>query len=188
MALAKQRLTLDEFLKLSEQEPVLEYLEGVVSQKMSPTGPHSTLQPELVLVFDRTMRPGRLGRVFTEPRITFGAASLVPDFVVYRWSRIPSDPNGDIPTYFTTPPDITVEIASPGQTIKELSDRCRWMAQHGVGVTLLVVPRDRSVRVFREGSVTGPLRAPERIDLGDIIEGLELSIEELFASLRARWD
>jgi Uma2 family endonuclease len=49
MAVASSRLTLDEFLKLPEEEPALEYVNGVVSQKVSPKGRHSSLQPVIDL-------------------------------------------------------------------------------------------------------------------------------------------
>lgn len=36
MAVLNKRMTLDEFLALPEEEPALEYGEGVVTQKVSP--------------------------------------------------------------------------------------------------------------------------------------------------------
>jgi Uma2 family endonuclease len=41
MAIARQRPTLDTFLSLPEQKPALEYLDGEITQKMSPKLPHS---------------------------------------------------------------------------------------------------------------------------------------------------
>ncbi len=43
MAIVQTGLTLDEFLKLPEEKPHLEYLDGVVTQKMAAKGPHGTL-------------------------------------------------------------------------------------------------------------------------------------------------
>ena len=63
---------------------------------------------------------------------------------------------------------------------------CRWYVEHGVGVALLVDPQDRSVRVFRRDAESGPLHGADRVELGDVLPGFELGVEELFAALQAR--
>ena len=44
MAITERRLTLEQFLKLPEEEPALEYVDGAATPKMSPKGPHGALQ------------------------------------------------------------------------------------------------------------------------------------------------
>jgi Uma2 family endonuclease len=83
MATVPRLLTLDEVLRLPEEEPSLEYEDGRVSQKVSPKGKHGALQFEIAGLFDLVARPGKLARVFTEVRVTFAGASRVPD-IVYR--------------------------------------------------------------------------------------------------------
>ena len=107
---------------------------------------------------------------------------------MYRWDRVPADAAGDIPEEFHEPPDIAIEVWSPGQTLGDLVDRCRWYANDGVTVTLLVHPRRRWVRVFRTGTELGPLSSRDRIDLSDVLPGFELDLAELFHWLRARPD
>jgi Uma2 family endonuclease len=43
MAVAQQHPSLDRFLRLPEQKPALEYLDGVITQKMSPKAAHSII-------------------------------------------------------------------------------------------------------------------------------------------------
>ena len=188
MTITQRRLTLEEFLRLPEEKPALEYLDGEVTRKMSPLGPHGTLQGRLYLRFELFGQERRLARAFPETRVTFGEASFVPDLIVYRWERVPSDERGEVPAYFYEPPDIAVEIASPGQTLRDLTERCRWYVEHGVQVTLLVLPRTRSIRVFRLGAELGPFSGSDRIDLGDVLPGFELAVDDLFGALRARPD
>jgi Uma2 family endonuclease len=188
MAITQRQLTLAEFLKLPELEPALEFHDGAVTQKMSPTGPHSVLQTDLATAFNLFAVPRRLGRALSEFRTIFAGSSFVPDVSIYRWERIPADEHGDIATYSLEPPDIAVEIISPGQTLKELVERCRWYVEHGVRAALLVHPRRRWVRIFRPGRELGPLKGSDRIDLGDALPGFELTVDELFRALRARPD
>lgn len=105
---------------------------------------------------------------------------------MYRWDRIPEDENGNLPTHFQTPPDLAVEIVSPGQTPTNQLERCRELVEHGVAVTVLVHPGQQSVYLVRASGQVGPLRAGDTIDLSDILPGFQLPITHLFARLRAR--
>src|SRR5579864_1874767 len=79
MTVAPTQLTLEEFLKLPEEEPALEFEDGAVTSKVWPKGRHSTLQAELIERLNQSGRPRKLARAFPELRVTFGGASFVPD-------------------------------------------------------------------------------------------------------------
>ena len=183
MVTSGKRLTLDEFLQLPEAEPALEYFAGVVSQKVSPKSYHGAIQFELARLIDSSAWPGKLARVFTQTRVTFGGASLVPDVIVLRWERIPSDPQGRMVRDFLLPPDVAVEIGSPGQSVTALDRRCRWYIANGMPVALLILPDDESVRVFRPNQNPRTLRDSDVIGLGDVLPGFELTVRGLFACL-----
>lgn len=188
MAIGLRGLTLEQFLALPEEKPALEYDSGEVTQKMSPLGPHGTTQFEIAVLVDRACRPRELARAFTETRTTYAGKSFVPDVVVYRWDRVPSDEHGDIPLYFTTPPDIAIEIASPGQGVQNLLDRCRWYVDNGVQVSLMIQPRHRAVWEIRPGSEAVRFGADDRLDLTDVVDGLTIDLAQLFRALRSRFD
>jgi Uma2 family endonuclease len=186
MAITQEPLTLEEFLARPEDKPALEYVEGVVTRKVAPKGRHSALQLHITVRFDRAGRRRKLARAFPELRVTFAGVSVVPDVVVYRWERIPRDPAGEVADDFREPPDIAVEIVSPGQSVNSLVRRCLWYVAHGVPVALLVDPDDRSVIVFRPDQQAIALRGAALIDLGDIVPGLQFSVQALFESLALR--
>jgi len=184
MAVAPARLTLEEFLKLREEEPPLEFEGGVVAQKVSPKARHSVLQRELIKWIDRSAEINKVAQVFPELRATFAGVSRVPDISVYRQERIPLDVNGFVVDDFTEPPDIAIEIVSPEQSVNALVRRCVWYVAHGVGVALLVDPADRSVLAFRPGQLPLAWRESDRIDLSEVLPDFTLTVEELFAPLR----
>jgi len=179
-------MTLDEFLDLPEEEPALEYFDGVVTQKMSPTMRHGALQGGGVMLINLFAVPRKLARAFPETRTTYAGMSTVPDIVVFRWDRIPTDEHGELPEEVFVHPDIAIEVASPGQTLRSLSERCRWYVEHGVTISILIDARRRLVRVFRPGQDAIDVQGSERIDLGDVIDGFSFMPDELFAALRAR--
>lgn len=184
MATAPTLLTLDEFLELPEKKPALEYEEGRVAQKVSPKGKHSRLQVSVASGFNGFAEPRRLALAFTELRTTFAGQSRVPDVAVYRWDRIPRTATGEVADEFREAPDLVVEIVSSGQSVNALIRRCIWYVAHGVLIALLVDPKDRSISLFRPNALPVSLRGDDRIPLGDVLPGLELTVDDIFRSLQ----
>src|SRR5579885_921020 len=184
MVLTRHGLSLEEFLALPEEKPALEYLNGVVTQKVAPLGEHSALQLECAEYLNRLLRPRKIARAFTELRSTYGGASLVPDVSVYRCERIPRTANGRIASRFLTAPDLAVEVWSPGQAMRELAAKCEWLVGHGVLVALLVDHRRETIRVFRPNAPVSVQRAGDRIGLDERAPGVELVVDDIFAALR----
>jgi Uma2 family endonuclease len=150
MAIVQAGLTLDEFLRLPEEKPALEYLDGVVTRKMAPNGWHAGLEAELAFLFKLFLRQNPIARVYTELRSNrVDRSSLVPDLSVYLLGRVPLRPDGRGAEDFWTPPDLAVEIASPGQSINWLTDRANLLLSTGVRVVLVVEPRRDRVRLAR---------------------------------------
>jgi Uma2 family endonuclease len=184
MAAPHQHITLDEFLRIPEQEPALEYEDRTVTQKVSPKGKHSALQYALAEHLNRFASTRKLARAFPELRTTYAGRSYVPDLAVYRWERIPIDDAGQVANDFWEPPDIAVEIVSPEQRTTALVQRCLWYVAHGVRVALMVDPADESVLVFQPDRTPEALQGQDRIVLGDLLPGFALTAQELFDSLR----
>ncbi len=182
MTIAGRRLTLEEFLALPEEKPALEYVDGEVTQKVSPKARHGMLQ---FVLTSKLTRPG-VSRAFPETRTTYAGRSLVPDVIAFTWDRVPEDERGEIPDDIWVPPDVAVEIRSPGQSLREQVERCRWYVANGVRVSLLVDPIARTVRVFRPAGESGPLTGDDVVEVTDVIPGCAFAVRELFAALRAR--
>lgn len=189
MAITGRRGSLAEFLALPEEKPALEYIDGEVTQKVSPQFRHSRSQRRFATLVNHYGEPRKLASAEPELRVTFAGRSFVPDVSVFTWDRIPEEEDGEVTNAVTIAPDIAVEIVSPGQSVRDQSERCRWYVANGVRIALLNNPEDRrgrSVRVFRHGAESPPLRGADRVDLGDVIPGFSFTVDALFAALRAR--
>jgi Uma2 family endonuclease len=186
MAVTPKRMSLAEFLNEPEIKPALELRQGMVSQKVPPSGPHGSIQywfGAQVYIFGELRQ---IAQGFTETRVILGDDTYVPDVIVYLWDNVPTDENGELPFYFTTPPDLAVEILSPGQTVRSQLERCREMVGHGMRVVVLADPQRRAVHVIRAGHEIGPLREGDAIDITDVLPGFEMSVSDLFSRIRAR--
>lgn len=175
--------TLAAFLRLPEEKPALEFMDGMVSQKVSPKARHGGLQFELGRLLYDSAGPSRPIRIFTETRETYADVSLVPDLSVFLRERVQKERDGSLADDVSIPPDIAVEIHSPSQTIRGQRERCRWYVDNGVRVSLLLLPRTETVEVFRPDAEPVVARGADRIDLGDIVPGLGFVVAELFAIL-----
>lgn len=184
MIVTSTRLTLAEFLQLPEEEPELEYVDGGVTQKMSPKGHHGIIQGELTERLNASARQGKTGRAIPELRVTFGGASVVPDVTFFRRERLPVLDDGRVANDFLIPPDIAIEIVSPQQSVNALVRRCLWYVGNGVQIALLVDPADESVLAFRRDAQAQAWRGSDPIDLHEILPGFNVTVERLFASLR----
>ena len=182
MAISEKRLTLDEFLKLRERKPALEFADGVVTQKPMPKGKHSALQYALAEAINRFALTSKLARAFPELRTTYTGRSYVPDVAVYGRDCIPHDPDGRVADDFFDPPDLAIEIVSPKQSGTALVRKCLWYVENGVLVPLLVDPADESVLLFRLGRATRALRESDRVELGDALPGFALTVADIFGS------
>jgi Uma2 family endonuclease len=82
------------------------------------------------------------------------------------------------------PPDITIEIVSPGQSTNALVRRCLWYVAHEVQVALLVDPEDESVLAFRPQGRMDVWHGVDRIDVSEVLPDFDLTVEHLFSVLR----
>ena len=184
MTIASQRMTLDEFLAKYEHDPVLEFAQGVVTEKMSPGWDHADLQLLIGQTINFYARPRRLAAAFSELRTTVRVTdvSRIPDLSVYVWDRIERDPSARRRGAFTSP-DIAIEIMSPGQGRQTQLDRCREFVAAGARAALLFEPDAEVVTEVRPNGVERVYRGDDMIDLGDIVPGLTLAVGDLFAAL-----
>jgi Uma2 family endonuclease len=174
-------LTLDQFLKLPEAKPPLEFIRGKVVQKVSPLLPHTRLEQTLWLWIYRHTIDRRSGDCFVALRCTFGGESYVPDLVYYEAGRIPSDPEGMFPPEgMHQAPDLVVEIISPGQTVKALSNRITRQVKNGVRLGWLIQSSRRRVFVFRAGTSAEMIELGGTLDGHDVLPGFRLPLNEMF--------
>ena len=129
-------MTLEEFLKLPEQSPSLEFIDGRIEAKVSPQKKHGVIQAELTQHFNQFAETARIGMAFLELRCTFAGRSIVPDVAFLLKENIELDEEGYLVDETLLPPDLHVEIISPEQTVgkpKRSSPMSRHMAVCSAG-------------------------------------------------------
>jgi len=96
---------------------------------------------------------------------------LAPDVAFVRRDRIPA--SGLPAAFWEGPPDLAVEVTSPGDTRREVADKvASWLAA-GTRLVWVVDPKRTMVEIH------GPDGAPRRLERSDVLEG-----EPLFPGFR----
>lgn len=179
-------MSLEEFLAspLADEEPSWEYLPGGrLVRKVSPSTQHGITRPHLGRLFLKYVEDAHVDlEVVSEVRAVLPLWSPVPDMAIYQ-GRIPVGPSGDLDKYPPAPPSLAIEILSPGQTQRQLVDKCQGIIRDGAQMGLVVDPKRRVVVLVREdetsiyrGSQELPLDLPE-------LAGLHLTPQKIFARL-----
>jgi Uma2 family endonuclease len=144
----RKSLSLEEFLQLPETKPASELIDGQITQKPMPQGKHSTLQIDLGSDINRSLKPSRIARAYSELRCNFGDRSIVPDLAVFTWSRIPRDEAGEVANQFFLAPDWTIEILSPDQSQTKVIRNILHCLAHGAQMGWLIDPAEKLIFVY----------------------------------------
>ncbi|HEY7063179.1 MAG TPA: Uma2 family endonuclease [Chloroflexota bacterium] len=184
MATTPQVMTLEEFLRLPEEKPALEYVVGAVRQKVAPEAQHSLEQLILCRWIDDFGVPPKLAVALPEWRTIFAGAVHVPDVVVCVWNRMPRDARGRPAGPLREPPLVAVEVASPEQSRKQLRDDCAWYVANGVALALMVDPDSETIFVYRPGAEPERRQGADVVDFGAALPGFQFVVQDLFAAAR----
>ena len=178
----KQRLTLEQFLKLPETKPASEYINGEIFPKSMPQGEHSRLQYKLCAAINEAVESQKVGCAFPELRCTFGGQSLIPDISVFRWERIPITSSGRIANRFEICPDWAIEILSPDQRQTKVLGNLLHCSQYGAELGWLIDPEEESILVVLPEQRVQLLRDKSQLPMIKDFN-LVLTVEEIFSWL-----
>ncbi len=178
---AKTFLTLEEFWALPEGETNYELVDGQAIPKVSPKFFHSTLQKAFLFLIDPWC--SGIGRVEPEWAISLKRNGKdwvpTPDITYISYERLPRHwrRNEACPV----PPELVIEIISPGQTLKEFEGKAEDYFADGVSRVWVVDPEAISIRVFfPDGKVILYHQDTPIVDA--LLPGLELTTRQIFES------
>ena len=177
---ANHSLTLQAFLALSpgEGDVTYELVDGRAVPKRSPKKNHSRLTRALLYLMDE-WSDGR-GGVCPELALTLTRKGKswvpTPNLLYISRERLPADWDEDVAC--SVPPDLAIEIISPGQTFGQLAAKSRAYLDANVLRVWVVDSDARSITVFYP-------EAPPQTFMGDMLltdslfEGLAFTAEAL---------
>ena len=170
---------------MPETEPPSELIDGEVVQKMAPSLYHGILTAELIGLLRAYLHDSREGRVVNEVRHLQAGEQRVflPDVNVTLKQHIPQGRRvrtvGPIPI----PPDLAVEVVSPGESIGRVLERADFYMRSGTPLLWIIDPETETITAYRPGEPPSVHRAPAVIDAQPVLRAFQLDLAALFAVL-----
>jgi Uma2 family endonuclease len=108
----------------------------------------------------------------------------VPDIAVFRWQRIPRQPNGRVANRFDLYPDWTIEILSPEQSQTRVTRNILHCLANGAEMGWILDPEESSIFVYEPNQVMRLFDQPRmRLPVPSFAKSIELTTEQIFAWL-----
>ncbi|MGQ0605275.1 MAG: Uma2 family endonuclease [Anaerolineales bacterium] len=144
---SRKDYTLEDYLALTNEYPRYELLEGELIEMVSPTSRHQRILQRLFRSLDYYCVVNRAGEVFVAPLDVILAPNVVvqPDLLFISEARRAQL----IHERIHGAPDLIVEILSPTSSGRDLHQKRRLYARHGVAEYWIVDPDDGTIEVQR---------------------------------------
>ena len=187
MPAEKQYISAEEFLELAQrpeyQDRRLELVEGEIIEMSKPTGEHGEITMRLGVKIANHVYENDLGRVtaaetgFVVARDPAGRSTVRGlDIAFISKAKAPDPLPGG---WVEIPPDLAVEVISPGNRTGDTHKKVRELLKAGTSLIWIVYAETRTVAVHTAvGAVT--YEESDTLSGGDVLPGFEVGVGDIF--------
>jgi Uma2 family endonuclease len=186
-------MSLEEFIRRSEQEGPFELIDGEIIPKMPTVFGHGKRANHIAFAINLFSKPKQMGEAFVETTFIrpedFDAnwvkGSRIPDVMYLTQERIEMYQQMT-EDYDAKPlmliPDLAIEIVSPNDSYTDINVKVSRYLRDGVRTVWVVDPQVKTVTIHTPDSnhITF-LSGDVSLTAGDVIPGFEIKLSELFA-------
>ncbi len=174
-----RNLTLEEFLRLPENDESYELTDGVVTKKVSPKFFHSSLTT--IFWVEISSWCDGIGRVRVEWSVMLKRRGQdwvpVPDLLYVSYDRLEKEWNKDLPCPVV--PELVIEIVSPDQTFNQLAQKATDYLNAGIDRVWIIYPPTKSITVFFGDRPPETYRS-DRLLTDELFPDLVVTAEQIF--------
>lgn len=178
----RRHMTAEQLLRYTHEPYRQELIAGRLYER-EPTGAeHGVVEGKIYALLARHVEAANLGTTFVGD-VGFQIASnpdtvRAPDVAFVASERV--DAIGIPRGFWPGPPDLAVEVVSPGDSHSEVEGKARQWLDSGTRAVVAVDPTRRTATVYRAGQDIRVLAAGEPVDLGDVVPGWSPPVGEFF--------
>ncbi len=177
-----RRMTADDLLRLYSEGVRGELIRGALCETM-PTGQeHGEVVVNMAAMLWAFVKPRKLGRLTASDSGVWLERDpdtvREPDIAYFSAEKIP--PGVRVTGYAEAVPDLVVEVASPGDSLREVNDKALMWLSYGVRMVWVARPQTRTVDVYREGLAASTLTENDALDGLDALPGFTCAVREVF--------
>ena len=176
MAIARPRMTDDDFMRMPETGNKWELVDGEPIEV--PAGWEHDAVGMLIgrLIYDAGRKVGYVAGSQAGFRMV-NANIRCPDVSVTRRERAPDGPTLG---FWDESPDLCIEVISPSEDRADMDRKLREYFASGAQVVWHVYPREQTVRVFTSPTESYLLTADDEIEAADLLPGFRCKVSEFF--------
>lgn len=174
-------VTAGELLHLNLPNKRTELVRGALIVREPPGGVHGSVAARLLVAVGAFAQGKDLGSVFAAETgfVLFTNPDTVraPDVAFIRRDRVPAPlPKG----YLRIPPDLAVEVLSPGDRASEVKEKVADWIEAGTKLVWVIDPRKRTAHVHRSNGSDTNIAVDGLLDGEDVVPGFTLGLSTLF--------
>lgn len=175
-------LTVADYMKLPDDAPRYELIEGELLMAPAPNRYHQEILFNLALILGNHVRKKRLGKIYLAPfDIIFDEHNVLqPDIIFFSNARASALTKAGA----SGAPDLAVEILSPGAEKRDREQKRKIFARTGVEELWLVLPDKHRIEIYRlQENPTQPVQIVKEAERfhSRLFPGLTIDIAEVFA-------
>jgi Uma2 family endonuclease len=181
MSVAQTLVTADELLRMPDNGMRRELVRGEVVETMPPGGEHGVIAGILIALLYTWAKSGQGGHVVGEsgyviehdPDTVRG-----PDVSYVSAARVPqsSIPKG----YWKLPPDLAVEMVSPGDSAEEVREKVHEYLVAGTRLIWVVYPTTREVIAHTPDGFARTFGPADTLESPEVLPGFACAVAEIF--------
>lgn len=103
---------------------------------------------------------------------------LAPDVAFIRNEHIPPELSAE--GYWPGPPDLAIEVVSPGESARMAQEKARAWLDAGSAMVWALHPARRTVTVYRHGAGSETLTEADHLEGQDLLPGFRCPVADLF--------
>ena len=176
-------MTANDLLRLYGEGVRGELIRGVLCQTRPTGAEHGVIVVNLASELRSFIKPGKLGRVAASDSGVWlehdPDTVREPDIAYFSAQKIPLDQR--VTGYAEVVPDLVVEVASPGDTRRQVNDKALMWLSYGVRLVWVVHPDTRTVDAHRPRSGASTLTQNDPLDGYDVLPGFTCNVSDIFA-------
>lgn len=180
---AGERLTIEEFERLPDEDCRMELVRGIVVREPPAGFEHGRRHAHIVYLLRRYVEAHPVGEVCgaetgfilsTDPPTV-----RAPDAAFVAAARIPP---GGVQGFFPGAPDLAVEVVPPSNSASDIQAKVFDYLDAGARLVWVVYPETRTVAVHRTRAEARFLTDADALYGGDVLPGFRLEVARLFAA------
>ena len=156
-----------------------EFVDGIIVERNVGAKPHSRIQANCCGFLWTYLRANKIGYVVTELtcRLKMRGRNRfrLPDVAVVLGDKSAEQ------RFLERSPELVIEVRSPDDSLTSQLRKMSEYFENGCRLAWLVLPEETSVLILARGAEPRTAAAGEILDGGDVLPGLAIPVDELFA-------